>query len=97
MMGVLYGLLGLLFLPSLLWQRRWSVRSARSKHFWSPPSTLTGMMFGFGLLIPVIYGVMGFVGGIIMAALTTSSRVGLAVLKSKLNRDAEIRTVSMLI
>ena len=28
-----------------------------------------GMMFGFGILMPVIYGVFGFVGGIIMAVI----------------------------
>ncbi len=27
------------------------------------------MMFGFGIFMPIIYGVMGFVGGIVAAAL----------------------------
>jgi hypothetical protein len=30
---------------------------------------MAGIMFGFGIFIPIIYGVMGFVFGIIMAAI----------------------------
>ena len=30
---------------------------------------MTLMMFGFGIFMPIIYGIMGFVFGIIMAAI----------------------------
>jgi len=35
---------------------------------------MAGIMFGFGIFIPIIYGVMGFVFGIIMARHLQSDR-----------------------
>jgi len=35
---------------------------------------MAGIMFGFGIFIPIIYGVMGFVFGIIMTAIYNLNR-----------------------
>ena len=44
---------------------------------------MAGMMLGIGIFMPVIYGVMGFVFGILMAEITTSSRAGSAASRLK--------------
>jgi hypothetical protein len=72
MLGVLYACMGLIFLPFFALA---GVAGAFAQHAQQvqntpgPPAALmTAMMFGFGIFMPIIYGVMGFVFGIIMAA-----------------------------
>ena len=71
MLGALYACMGLLFLPFFALA---GVLGAFAQHASQaqdapPPALLAGMMFGFGIFMPVLYGVMGFVFGIIMAAI----------------------------
>lgn len=58
--GILYGLLGLIFVPFFLLM---AVISSRS----GPAATLGGVFFA--ILFPVMYAVGGFIGGIIAAAI----------------------------
>lgn len=70
MLGVLYACMGLIFLPFFALAGVVGAFAQQGQHSSSAPAALTaGMMFGFGILMPIIYGVMGFVGGIIMAAI----------------------------
>ncbi|MFT3870134.1 MAG: hypothetical protein QM715_16930 [Nibricoccus sp.] len=58
MLGILYGIMGLLFLPFFLLM---GVLSSQL-----PPDQRAGMMFfgvGFALFAPVMYAVMGFITG----------------------------------
>jgi uncharacterized membrane protein YdjX (TVP38/TMEM64 family) len=73
MLGVLYACLGLIFLPlfalfSLVGAFAQQTQQAQNVSGPSAP-LLSAMMFGFGILMPIIYGVMGFVFGVIMAAI----------------------------
>ena len=70
MLGVLYACMGLIFLPFFALA---DLAGAFAQHTQQaqdalglPGALMAGIMFGF---IPVIYGVMGFVFGIIMAAI----------------------------
>ena len=70
MMGVLYACLGLIFLPFFALAGAVGAFAQHAQNSSGPPAALMGgMMFGFGMLMPVIYGVFGFVGGIIMAVI----------------------------
>lgn len=60
MIGILYGLLGLIFVPFFLLM---AVIGSRS----GPAATLGGAFFA--ILFPVMYAVGGFIGGIIAAAI----------------------------
>jgi hypothetical protein len=73
MMGILYACMGLIFLPIFLLA---ATAGAFAQHTQSaqgasaaPAAAVAGIMFGMGLFMPVIYGVMGFVFGIIGAAI----------------------------
>jgi Transmembrane domain of unknown function (DUF3566) len=73
MLGVLYACMGLIFLPFFALA---GVAGAFAQHAQQaqnlpshPAALMTVMMFGFGIFMPIIYGVMGFVFGIIMAAI----------------------------
>ena len=70
MMGVIYGLMGLIFLPFFFLA---GLVGAFAQHAASDNSgaaaAATGIMLGFGLFMPVMYAVFGFVFGIISAAL----------------------------
>jgi Transmembrane domain of unknown function (DUF3566) len=72
MMGVLYGCLGLIFLPIFMLA---GIAGAFAQHAQgqtssaAPAAAVAGIMFGMGIFMPVIYGVMGFVFGIIGAAI----------------------------
>lgn len=73
MFGALYGCLGLIFLPFFALA---GVAGAFAQHAQQvqnapgpPAAFITAMMFGFGVLMPIIYGVMGFVFGVITAAI----------------------------
>jgi uncharacterized membrane protein len=35
----------------------------------APSALIAAMMFGFGIFMPIMYGVMGFIFGILMAAI----------------------------
>jgi hypothetical protein len=72
MLGVLYGCLGLIFLPIFMLA---AAAGAFAQHAQGteasstvPAAAVAGIMFGMGILMPVIYGVMGFIGGVIGAA-----------------------------
>lgn len=70
MLGVLHACMGLLFIPffALAGVVGAFAQQAQAQNAAGPPAALmAAMMFGFGLFMPVIYGVMGFIFGIIMA------------------------------
>lgn len=60
MLGVLYGLLGLIFVPVLLLMAVFASRTGA-------PAAFGGVFLA--ILFPVLYAVAGFVGGIIAAAI----------------------------
>jgi hypothetical protein len=71
MLGVLYTCLGLIFLPFFMLA---AAAGAFAQHAQgaqgaatAPGAIVAGVMFGMGLFMPVIYGVMGFILGIITA------------------------------
>ncbi len=73
MLGVLYACMGLIFIPFFALA---GVAGAFAQHAHQtqsaagpPAAIMAGMMLGFGIFMPVIYGVMGFIGGIIGAAI----------------------------
>ncbi len=73
MLGVLYACLGLIFLPIFMLA---GAAGAFAQHAQgtegsstAPAAAVAGMMFGMGVLMPVIYGVMGFIIGVIGAAI----------------------------
>ena len=72
MLGVLYGCMGLIFLPIFMLA---GAAGAFAQHAQggnasgAPAAAVAGIMFGMGLFMPVIYGVMGFLLGIIGAAI----------------------------
>jgi hypothetical protein len=73
MLGVLYACMGLIFLPFFALAGvagAFAQHAQQAQNIPGPPAALmTVMMFGFGIFMPIIYGVMGFVFGIIMAAI----------------------------
>jgi hypothetical protein len=71
MLGALYACMGLILLPffALAAVAGAFAPSAQQSADAPPPALFAGIMFGFGIFMPIIYGVMGFVGGIIAAAL----------------------------
>ncbi|MGH8100239.1 MAG: hypothetical protein ACREIW_03005 [Chthoniobacterales bacterium] len=72
MMGVLYACMGLIFLPFFALGAIASafVPQTQAQGAVAAPAVLvSGIMFVIGLFMPVIYGVMGFVFGIIGAAI----------------------------
>jgi hypothetical protein len=73
MMGVLYACMGLIFLPIFMLA---AAAGAFAQHAQgaqasatAPGAVVAGIMFGMGIFMPVIYGVMGFVFGVIGAAI----------------------------
>ena len=71
MLGALYACMGLIFLPIFAIAALAGVFAQHSQQTQGTPAPalFAGMMFGFGIFMPVIYGVMGFVGGVIGAAI----------------------------
>ena len=73
MLGALYACIGLIVLPffALGALAGAFVPHASSAQASSAPSSalMGGVMLFVGILAPIIYGVMGFIGGVIMAAL----------------------------
>ena len=72
MLGVLYGCMGLIFLPIFLLagmagafaQQTQQTQGAAG----APAAAIIALMFGMGIFMPIIYGVMGFVFGVLGAA-----------------------------
>lgn len=60
-LGILYGLLGLVFVPLFLIGAAFN--SSSGAHAAAFGSAV------FGILFPVIYGVIGFIGGLVAAAI----------------------------
>lgn len=72
MMGVLYACMGLIFLPFFMLAGlagAFAQHAQQAQQGQAAAAAITGVMFGMGLLMPVIYGVMGFIFGVISAAL----------------------------
>ena len=73
MLGLLYACMGLIFLPFFAIAGLAGVFAQHAQQAQNVPglsaALMAGIMFGFGIFIPIIYGVMGFVFGIIMAAI----------------------------
>lgn len=70
MLAVVYGCMGLIFLPFFALA---GMLGAFAQHGQSdqtaPAALIAGIMVGMGIFMPVIYGAMGFVFGVIGAAL----------------------------
>ncbi|MGO9124746.1 MAG: hypothetical protein ACLP6G_07630 [Terriglobales bacterium] len=64
MMGLIYGCLGLIFIPFFLLVGLVGTLAGKQQ---SPFSGMVGLVFAF--LAPILYGVMGFIMGAIGAAL----------------------------
>ena len=73
MLGVLYACMGLIFLPIFALAGlagAFAQQTQQAQNTGGPPSALiTAMMFGFGIFMPVFYGVFGFIFGVISAAI----------------------------
>jgi len=68
MLGALYACMGLILLPFFGVAGAFAPSTEQSAGA-PAPALFAAMMFGFGIFMPIIYGVMGFIGGIIAAAL----------------------------
>lgn len=72
MLGVLYTCLGLIFLPIFMLAAAAGVFAQHAQgteaSSAAPAAAVASIMFGMGILMPVIYGVMGFIIGVIGAA-----------------------------
>ena len=73
MMGILYGCMGLIFLPffalaGLVGAFAQQTQQAQTTGA-APAALVAAMMFGFGIFLPVFYGVFGFIFGVISAAI----------------------------
>jgi hypothetical protein len=73
MFGLLYACMGLIFLPFIALAALAGVFAEQAQHAQggsaAPAAIATGLMIGFGIMMPVIYGVMGFLIGVIGAAI----------------------------
>lgn len=72
MLGVLYGCMGLIFLPFFLLAGMLGAFAQQAQQTQgaggAPAALIVGMMFGMGIFMPIIYGAMGFVLGVVGAA-----------------------------
>ena len=73
MLGVLYACMGLIFLPVFALAGlagAFPQQIQQAQNTGGPPAALiAAMMFGFGIFMPVFYGVFGFIFGVISAAI----------------------------
>jgi Transmembrane domain of unknown function (DUF3566) len=73
MLGMLYACMGLIFLPFVALAALAGAFAQQTQHAQTgaaaPAAIATGLMIGFGILMPVFYGVMGFIFGVIGAAI----------------------------
>ncbi len=68
-LGVLYACMGLIFLPFFGLIGAVGAFAQSSQQQAGAGALTGGLMLVLGLLMPVMYGVMGFIGGVICAAL----------------------------
>jgi len=94
MLGVLYACMGLIFLPIFMLA---AAAGAFAQHAQgaqassaAPAALVAGIMFGMGLFMPVIYGVMGFISVLSAPPSTILSQAGLAASKLKWSSRQEI-------
>jgi hypothetical protein len=70
MLAVVYGCMGLIFLPFFAIA---GMLGAFAQHAQleraAPAALIGGVMVGMGIFFPIIYGVMGFILGVVSAAL----------------------------
>src|SRR4029077_14213349 len=73
MLGLLYACMGLIFLPFIALAALAGTFGQQAQHAQggsaAPGAVATGLMMGFGIMLTVDYGVMGFVFGVIGAAI----------------------------
>ena len=73
MLGLLYACMGLIFLPFIALAALAAAFAQQAQRAQggsaAPVAVATGLMIGFGIMLPVVYGVMGFVFGVIGAAI----------------------------
>lgn len=73
MMGVVYACFGLIFLPIFALAGvagAFAQQTQQAQAANAPPAALMAvMMFGFGIFMPVFYGIFGFIFGVISAAI----------------------------
>jgi len=71
MVGVVYACLGLIFLPIFLLAAAAGAfaQHAQPGQSAAPAAAVAGAMFVVGLFMPVIYGVMGFILGVLGSAI----------------------------
>jgi hypothetical protein len=71
MIGILYACMGLVIMPIFVLAAIGGAfaQSAQGQHESAAPAAVAaGVMFGIGLLAPLFYGVLGFVVGVVGAA-----------------------------
>ena len=73
MAGLLYACIGLIFLPFFALAGlvgAFAQQTQQAQSAGAIPAALTAaVMFGFGIFMPVFYGVVGFIFGVISAAI----------------------------
>jgi len=71
MLGALYACMGLIFLPFFAIAAVAGAFAPQSQHAQGAPATalISGIMVACGIFMPVLYGIMGFLGGILCAAI----------------------------
>jgi hypothetical protein len=72
-LGVLYGCMGLIFLPLFALAALAGAFAQSAQHaqggLEAPAALVGGMMLGFGIMMPIFYAVFGFIFGVISAAI----------------------------
>ncbi len=70
MLAVLYGCMGLIFLPFFALAGMLGIFAQHAQSNQAAPAAAVGaLVFGMGIFMPIIYAVMGFIFGVIGAAI----------------------------
>jgi transmembrane protein DUF3566 len=73
MLGVLYACMGVIFIPVFVLAGvagAFAQQSQQAQATGGPPAAIfAALMFGFGIFMPVFYGIFGFIFGVISAAI----------------------------
>lgn len=73
MLGILHACIGLIFLPIFALAGLAGAFAQQSQQAQgagaAPAALVAAMMFGFGIFMPVFYGIFGFIFGVIAAAI----------------------------
>jgi hypothetical protein len=70
MLAVVYGCMGLIFLPFFVLAGMLGAFAQHAQSDQTAPAALVGgIMLGMGIFMPIIYGGMGFISGVVGAAL----------------------------